>query len=167
MSGRGTGLGLSLVPGQGVSWGLPLQGLCLLEGGERWRGGGEGNPEWPHFWLPTAPSPPSSTSVFPLPKAAPNGSSDLRFYLTVYATIAGVNSLCTLLRAILFAAGTLRAAATLHRRLLGRVLMVRGREGGGGLRGPSQYLGSTGGPVTSPSPQEKSAPLRWVQHLTP
>uniref|UniRef100_A0A8C2S0J5 ATP binding cassette subfamily C member 10 n=1 Tax=Capra hircus TaxID=9925 RepID=A0A8C2S0J5_CAPHI len=64
------------------------------------------------------------TSVFPLPKAAPNGSSDLRFYLTVYATIAGVNSLCTLLRAILFAAGTLRAAATLHRRLLGRVLMA-------------------------------------------
>uniref|UniRef100_A0AAA9T645 ATP binding cassette subfamily C member 10 n=1 Tax=Bos taurus TaxID=9913 RepID=A0AAA9T645_BOVIN len=64
------------------------------------------------------------TSVFPLPKAAPNGSSDLRFYLTVYATIAGVNSLCTLLRAVLFAAGTLQAAATLHRRLLGRVLMA-------------------------------------------
>ena len=123
-----TGLGLSLVPGQGVSWGLALQGLCLLEGGERWRGGWEGNPEWPHFWLPTAPSPPPSTSVFPLPKAAPNGSSDLRFYLTVYATIAGVNSLCTLLRAVLFAADTLRAAATLHRCLLGRVLMVRGRR---------------------------------------
>uniref|UniRef100_A0A8C6BBI9 ATP-binding cassette sub-family C member 10 n=1 Tax=Monodon monoceros TaxID=40151 RepID=A0A8C6BBI9_MONMO len=64
------------------------------------------------------------TSVFPLPKAAPNGSSDIRFYLTVYATIAGVNSLCTLLRAVLFAAGTLRAAATLHRRLLSRVLMA-------------------------------------------
>ncbi|XP_039710107.1 ATP-binding cassette sub-family C member 10 isoform X1 [Pteropus medius] len=62
------------------------------------------------------------TSVFPLPKAAPNGSSDIRFYLTVYATIAGVNSLCTLLRAVLFAAGTLQAAATLHRRLLCRVL---------------------------------------------
>uniref|UniRef100_A0A8C4L0W8 ATP-binding cassette sub-family C member 10 n=1 Tax=Equus asinus asinus TaxID=83772 RepID=A0A8C4L0W8_EQUAS len=64
------------------------------------------------------------TSVFPLPKAAPNGSSDIRFYLTVYATIAGVNSLCTLLRAVLFAAGTLRAAATLHRRLLHRVLLA-------------------------------------------
>ncbi|XP_066862354.1 ATP-binding cassette sub-family C member 10 isoform X4 [Kogia breviceps] len=64
------------------------------------------------------------TSVFPMPKAAPNGSSDIRFYLTVYATIAGVNSLCTLLRAVLFAAGTLRAAATLHRRLLSRVLMA-------------------------------------------
>ncbi|XP_036104761.1 multidrug resistance-associated protein 7 [Molossus molossus] len=64
------------------------------------------------------------TSAFLLPKAAPNGSSDIRFYLTVYATIAGVNSLCTLLRAVLFAAGTLRAAAILHRRLLCRVLMA-------------------------------------------
>uniref|UniRef100_A0A8C0KFV6 ATP-binding cassette sub-family C member 10 n=1 Tax=Canis lupus dingo TaxID=286419 RepID=A0A8C0KFV6_CANLU len=63
------------------------------------------------------------TSVFPLPKTASNGSSDIRFYLTVYATIAGVNSLCTFLRAVLFAAGTLQAAATLHRRLLCRVLM--------------------------------------------
>ncbi|XP_004710924.1 ATP-binding cassette sub-family C member 10 isoform X2 [Echinops telfairi] len=60
--------------------------------------------------------------VPPLFQAAPNGSSDVRFYLTVYATIAGINSLCTLLRAVLFAAGTLRAAATLHRRLLHRVL---------------------------------------------
>ncbi|KAM5262891.1 ATP-binding cassette sub-family C member 10 [Ctenodactylus gundi] len=64
------------------------------------------------------------TPVFPLPRAAPNSSSDLRFYLTVYAAIAGVNSLCTLLRAVLFAAGTLRAAATLHRRLLLRVLQA-------------------------------------------
>nr|XP_045722869.1 ATP-binding cassette sub-family C member 10 isoform X2 [Mirounga angustirostris] len=64
------------------------------------------------------------TSVFPLPRAAPNGSSDIRFYLTVYAAIAGINSLCTLLRAALFAAGTLQAAATLHRRLLCRVLMA-------------------------------------------
>uniref|UniRef100_A0A8C0WR33 ATP-binding cassette sub-family C member 10 n=1 Tax=Castor canadensis TaxID=51338 RepID=A0A8C0WR33_CASCN len=64
------------------------------------------------------------TPVFPLPKAAPNGSSDIRFYLTVYATIAGVNSVCTLLRAVLFAAGTLQAAATLHHRLLQRVLMA-------------------------------------------
>nr|XP_010972089.1 ATP-binding cassette sub-family C member 10 isoform X2 [Camelus bactrianus] len=64
------------------------------------------------------------TSVFPLPKAALNGSSDIRFYLTVYATIAGVNSFCTLLRAVLFAAGTLQAAATLHRRLLHHVFQA-------------------------------------------
>uniref|UniRef100_A0A8C8ZXC6 ATP-binding cassette sub-family C member 10 n=1 Tax=Prolemur simus TaxID=1328070 RepID=A0A8C8ZXC6_PROSS len=62
--------------------------------------------------------------VFPLSKAAPNGSSDIHFYLTVYATIAGVNSLCTLLRAVLFAAGILQAAANLHHRLLHRVLMT-------------------------------------------
>lgn len=85
-----------------------------------------GSPQWPYFRLPTASSPPPSTSVPLLPKVAPNGSSDVRFYLTVYATIAGVNSLCTLLRAVLFAAGTLRAAATLHRRLLCRVLLVSG-----------------------------------------
>ncbi|XP_012578180.1 PREDICTED: multidrug resistance-associated protein 7 isoform X2 [Condylura cristata] len=62
------------------------------------------------------------TSMFPLPKAAPSGSADIRFYLTVYAVIAGINSLCTLLRAVFFAAGTLRATATLHRRLLWKVL---------------------------------------------
>lgn len=62
--------------------------------------------------------------MFPLPKAAPNGSSDVHFYLIVYATIAGLNSFCTLLRAVLFAAGTLQAAAALHHRLLHRVLMA-------------------------------------------
>ncbi|XP_069930768.1 ATP-binding cassette sub-family C member 10 isoform X2 [Oryctolagus cuniculus] len=65
-----------------------------------------------------------NTPVFPLPKAAPNGSSDVHFYLIVYATIAGLNSFCTLLRAVLFAAGTLQAAAALHHRLLHRVLMA-------------------------------------------
>ncbi|XP_055982306.1 ATP-binding cassette sub-family C member 10 [Sorex fumeus] len=65
------------------------------------------------------------TSTFLLPAAAPNGSSpDVRFYLTVYAAIAGANSLCTLLRAVLFAAGTLRATGVLHRRLLRRVLQA-------------------------------------------
>ncbi|KAG8512068.1 Multidrug resistance-associated protein 7 [Galemys pyrenaicus] len=62
------------------------------------------------------------TSMFPLPKAASSDSSDIRFYLTVYTVIAGVNSFCTLLRAVFFAAGTLRATAILHRRLLYRVL---------------------------------------------
>lgn len=105
--------------------GADVPGVCLLVG-RAGVGEGKGPPEGPFFWLPTAPSSPPSTSVFPLPKTASNGSSDIRFYLTVYATIAGVNSLCTFLRAVLFAAGTLQAAATLHRRLLCRVLMVRG-----------------------------------------
>lgn len=94
--------------------------------------------------------------MFLLPKAATNGSSDIRFYLTVYATIAGVNSLCTLLRAVLFAAGTLRAAAILHRRLLCRVLMVRGGEGGHGMWELSLYVG----PILLPSPWENLAPHR-------
>lgn len=132
MTGAGSRPGaLRVVAGQGVRVvGDCVPGAVSLEVGVRWHGEREGTPDWPYFWLPTAPSPPRSTSVFPLPKAAPNGSSDIRFYLTVYATIAGVNSLCTLLRAVLFAAGTLQAAATLHRRLLCRVLMVRGWEDG-------------------------------------
>ncbi|EDL23498.1 ATP-binding cassette sub-family C member 10 isoform mrp7A [Mus musculus] len=60
----------------------------------------------------------------PLHKAASNGTADVHFYLIVYATIAGVNSLCTLLRAVLFAAGALQAAASLHHRLLHRLLMA-------------------------------------------
>ncbi|XP_052048462.1 ATP-binding cassette sub-family C member 10 [Apodemus sylvaticus] len=62
------------------------------------------------------------SSYIPLYKAAPNGSSDVHFYLTVYTTIAGLNSLCTLLRSVLFAAGALQAAASLHHRLLHRLL---------------------------------------------
>ncbi|XP_036624800.1 multidrug resistance-associated protein 7 isoform X2 [Trichosurus vulpecula] len=60
--------------------------------------------------------------VSPWPKATPNSSLDVQFYLTVYGAIASANSVCTLLRAILFAAGILQAAATLHQRLLHRVL---------------------------------------------
>uniref|UniRef100_A0A8I5ZL94 ATP-binding cassette sub-family C member 10 n=1 Tax=Rattus norvegicus TaxID=10116 RepID=A0A8I5ZL94_RAT len=67
---------------------------------------------------------PGNLLSIPLHKATSNGSSDVHFYLTVYATIAGVNSLCTLLRAVLFAAGALQAAASLHHRLLHRLLMA-------------------------------------------
>ncbi|CAH7216168.1 Abcc10 [Phodopus roborovskii] len=83
-----------------------------------------------------APSSPGSAADFSLPlllsssrnfyiplcRAASNGSSDVHFYLTVYAAIAGANSLCTLLRAVLFAAGALQAAVTLHHRPLHRLL---------------------------------------------
>ncbi|XP_074093124.1 ATP-binding cassette sub-family C member 10 isoform X2 [Macrotis lagotis] len=58
----------------------------------------------------------------PWPKATPNSSLDVQFYLTVYGAIASANSICTLLRAVLFATGILQAAATLHQRLLHRVL---------------------------------------------
>nr|XP_033792775.1 multidrug resistance-associated protein 7 isoform X2 [Geotrypetes seraphini] len=51
-----------------------------------------------------------------------NSSSDIRFYLMVYGSIAAANSLFTALRAFLFAYGTIRAASILHNKLLKRVL---------------------------------------------
>ncbi|XP_067149343.1 ATP-binding cassette sub-family C member 10 isoform X3 [Apteryx mantelli] len=51
-----------------------------------------------------------------------NGSLDVTFYLTVYGSIAGANSLFTILRAFLFAYGTIRAATVIHSRLLQRVM---------------------------------------------
>ncbi|XP_056344269.1 ATP-binding cassette sub-family C member 10 [Oenanthe melanoleuca] len=54
--------------------------------------------------------------------APPNGSEDVNFYLIVYGSIAGANSLFTIIRAFLFAFGTVRAAAVIHDRLLQRIL---------------------------------------------
>ncbi|NXE31604.1 MRP7 protein, partial [Ptilorrhoa leucosticta] len=54
--------------------------------------------------------------------APSNGSVDMNFYLIVYGSIAGANSLFTIIRAFLFAYGALRAAAVIHNRLLQRVL---------------------------------------------
>ncbi|KAJ7404257.1 multidrug resistance-associated protein 7 isoform X4 [Willisornis vidua] len=51
-----------------------------------------------------------------------NGSVDVNFYLIVYGSIAGANSLFTIVRAFLFAYGTLRAATVIHNRLLQRAL---------------------------------------------
>ncbi|NWR28958.1 MRP7 protein, partial [Tachuris rubrigastra] len=51
-----------------------------------------------------------------------NGSVDVNFYLIVYGSIAGANSLFTIFRAFLFAYGTLRAATVIHNRLLQRAL---------------------------------------------
>nr|XP_025044578.1 multidrug resistance-associated protein 7 [Pelodiscus sinensis] len=52
----------------------------------------------------------------------PNSTLDVNFYLTVYGGIAGANSFFTLLRAFLFAYGTIRAATVIHSRLLQRVM---------------------------------------------
>uniref|UniRef100_A0ACB8GBZ2 Uncharacterized protein n=1 Tax=Sphaerodactylus townsendi TaxID=933632 RepID=A0ACB8GBZ2_9SAUR len=51
-----------------------------------------------------------------------NGTLDVKFYLTVYGCIAGANSVFTILRAFLFAYGTIRAATVIHNRLLKRVI---------------------------------------------
>uniref|UniRef100_G3UHU7 ATP-binding cassette sub-family C member 10 n=1 Tax=Loxodonta africana TaxID=9785 RepID=G3UHU7_LOXAF len=97
-----------------VGWGLALAILFSLLLMQATRNAADW---WLSHWISQGSSLPSCSSSLP-------EASNIRFYLTVYATIAGINSLCTLLRAVLFAAGTLRAAATLHRRLLHRVLMA-------------------------------------------
>ncbi|XP_032851218.2 ATP-binding cassette sub-family C member 10 isoform X1 [Tyto alba] len=51
-----------------------------------------------------------------------NSSLDVNFYLIVYGSIAGANSLFTILRAFLFAYGTIHAATVIHNRLLQRAL---------------------------------------------
>nr|XP_015218554.1 PREDICTED: multidrug resistance-associated protein 7 [Lepisosteus oculatus]XP_015218555.1 PREDICTED: multidrug resistance-associated protein 7 [Lepisosteus oculatus]XP_015218556.1 PREDICTED: multidrug resistance-associated protein 7 [Lepisosteus oculatus]XP_015218557.1 PREDICTED: multidrug resistance-associated protein 7 [Lepisosteus oculatus]XP_015218558.1 PREDICTED: multidrug resistance-associated protein 7 [Lepisosteus oculatus]XP_015218559.1 PREDICTED: multidrug resistance-associated pr len=53
---------------------------------------------------------------------SPNSSSDLKYYLTVYGSIAAGNSVFTAIRAFLFAYGAVRAATAVHDRLLDRVL---------------------------------------------
>ncbi|XP_067399218.1 ATP-binding cassette sub-family C member 10 isoform X3 [Emydura macquarii macquarii] len=52
----------------------------------------------------------------------PNSTLDVNFYLMVYGSIAGANSIFTILRAFLFAYGTIRAATVIHNRLLQRVM---------------------------------------------
>ncbi|NXK54352.1 MRP7 protein, partial [Chauna torquata] len=64
-------------------------------------------------------SPIPALDTAPVPS---NGSVDVSFYLTVYGSIAGANSLFTILRAFLFAYGTIRAATVIHSRLLQRVI---------------------------------------------
>uniref|UniRef100_A0A8D3BHY2 ATP-binding cassette sub-family C member 10 n=1 Tax=Scophthalmus maximus TaxID=52904 RepID=A0A8D3BHY2_SCOMX len=51
-----------------------------------------------------------------------NVSADVRFYLTVYTSIAAANTVFTALRAFLFAYGAICAATAVHNRLLDRVL---------------------------------------------
>uniref|UniRef100_A0A8C8GKH1 ATP-binding cassette sub-family B member 6 n=1 Tax=Oncorhynchus tshawytscha TaxID=74940 RepID=A0A8C8GKH1_ONCTS len=51
-----------------------------------------------------------------------NMSSEVKFYLTVYCSIAGANTVFTAFRAFLFAFGGIRAASVVHNRLLDTVL---------------------------------------------
>ncbi|NWR73859.1 MRP7 protein, partial [Centropus unirufus] len=64
-------------------------------------------------------SPVQALDTSPVPS---NGSLDVNFYLIVYGSIAGANSLFTILRAFLFAYGTIRAATVIHSRLLQRAI---------------------------------------------
>ncbi|NXT94140.1 MRP7 protein, partial [Anhinga rufa] len=64
-------------------------------------------------------SPIQALNTTPVPSS---GSLDVNFYLIVYGSIAGANSLFTILRAFLFAYGTIHAATVIHNRLLQRIL---------------------------------------------
>nr|XP_047936057.1 ATP-binding cassette sub-family C member 10 isoform X2 [Anser cygnoides]XP_047936058.1 ATP-binding cassette sub-family C member 10 isoform X2 [Anser cygnoides]XP_047936059.1 ATP-binding cassette sub-family C member 10 isoform X2 [Anser cygnoides] len=64
-------------------------------------------------------SPVQALDTAPVPS---NSSADVNFYLMVYGSIAGANSLFTIFRAFLFAYGTIRAAIVIHNRLLQRVI---------------------------------------------
>ncbi|NXU25497.1 MRP7 protein, partial [Thalassarche chlororhynchos] len=77
------------------------------------------SPELLLFSIVGLVSPIQALDTTPVPS---NGSLDVNFYLIVYGSIAGANSLFTILRAFLFAYGTVRAATVIHNRLLQRAL---------------------------------------------
>lgn len=77
------------------------------------------------FLLPCFSSPIQALDTAPVPS---NASADVNFYLMVYGSIAGANSLFTIFRAFLFAYGTIRAAVVIHNRLLQRVVKVMVRK---------------------------------------
>ncbi|NWI59307.1 MRP7 protein, partial [Calyptomena viridis] len=77
------------------------------------------SPELLLFSIAGLVSPIQALDTTPVPS---NSSVDVQFYLIVYGSIAGANSLFTILRAFLFAYGTLHAATVIHNRLLQRAL---------------------------------------------
>ncbi|KFP68816.1 Multidrug resistance-associated protein 7 [Cariama cristata] len=77
------------------------------------------SPELLLFSIVGLVSPIQALDTTPVPS---NGSLDMSFYLIVYGSIAGANSLFTILRAFLFAYGTICAATVIHNRLLQRAL---------------------------------------------
>ncbi|XP_061847183.1 ATP-binding cassette sub-family C member 10 isoform X2 [Colius striatus] len=77
------------------------------------------SPELLLFSIGGLVSPIQALDTSPVPS---NGSQDVNFYLIVYGSIAGANSLFTILRAFLFAYGTFHAATVIHDRLLQRAL---------------------------------------------
>ncbi|TKS68688.1 Multidrug resistance-associated protein 7 ATP-binding cassette sub-family C member 10 [Collichthys lucidus] len=91
-------------------------------GSTRTNGSSSGAFTSPHLLLfsPGGLMSPLSSSVQTFPSN--NVSSDVKFYLTVYSSIAVANTVFTALRAFLFAYGAICAATAIHNRLLDRVL---------------------------------------------
>uniref|UniRef100_A0A8C3SVR7 ABC-type xenobiotic transporter n=1 Tax=Chelydra serpentina TaxID=8475 RepID=A0A8C3SVR7_CHESE len=103
---------LLLMQGKGAdSWLLPHPGpcVCCLRGSR-------------HHTFCLLLSPSSRIQVLGTAPVHPNSTLDVNFYLMVYGGIAGANSVFTILRAFLFAYGTIRAATVIHSRLLQRVM---------------------------------------------
>ncbi|XP_068607504.1 ATP-binding cassette sub-family C member 10 [Brachionichthys hirsutus] len=81
---------------------------------------------FPHLLLFSAGGLVSAPSSSVQTSLSTNVSSDVRFYLTVYSSIAAANTVFTALRAFLFAYGAICAASSIHSRLLDRVLKATG-----------------------------------------
>ncbi|XP_061583426.1 ATP-binding cassette sub-family C member 10 [Cololabis saira] len=103
-------------------WWLSYWISQLKNNGSTWINGSSaaaaGSPHLLLFYTAGLISPPPSGQASP----STNSSVDVRFYLTVYSSIASANTLFTALRAFLFAHGVVCAASSIHNRLLDRVL---------------------------------------------
>uniref|UniRef100_A0A4W4GHG7 ATP-binding cassette, sub-family C (CFTR/MRP), member 10 n=1 Tax=Electrophorus electricus TaxID=8005 RepID=A0A4W4GHG7_ELEEL len=78
-------------------------------------------------WLSVTAGPISTLLLFSADRpiglnAVGNMSSELKFYMTVYGSLAGANTVFTAARAFLFAYGAIHAATVLHKKLLNSVL---------------------------------------------
>ena len=68
---------------------------------------------------------PSTSTVTNVSMTNISDSSDnISFYMIVYGSLAGFNSLATLFRAFLFAYSGIEAAKLIHKRLLSSILKV-------------------------------------------
>lgn len=85
---------------------------------------------WLSFWVThmnatTNSSDPSGEQEGKLFSFLESETDGVNYYLTIYAIFAAVNSVCTLVRAFLFAYGGIQAAITIHKQLLKIILRVR------------------------------------------
>ncbi|KAJ1148481.1 hypothetical protein NDU88_001316 [Pleurodeles waltl] len=73
-----------------------------------------------HSNIPSMADPIQPTAI--TATAQLSNSEDLKFYLTVYGCCTAANSILTIIRAFMFAYGTIRASLTIHDKLLQSVL---------------------------------------------
>ncbi|KAK9507365.1 hypothetical protein O3M35_007238 [Rhynocoris fuscipes] len=82
---------------------------------------------WLSYWVTNFNS--SNTNHTPhidfILQAPIDDENDTKFYIMVYASIAGLNTIFTLFRAFLFAYGGLTAAKRLHKKLLDKIMAAK------------------------------------------